>query len=733
LLLVATEPWLAIVWDEGYTLGRETRIRTWLRALRDPAAFANSWQPPEPELVQADRIFHKAPRPDELDTRAKLLDRRALDWFWPFAREEPHGHPPVYAIVGLLGDVVTPWREELPRARLGPMLLFSLVAGALFVFVSRRWGRWPAILAASAWCLQPNLFAHAHYAAYDAVLTSLWIAAILAFAKAVEPGSNSRASTLRWGWIVAFGILAGCTAGTKITGWLLPAPFLAWSALYRDRRSLATLALGGLVAMVIVYAVTPPWWPAPVAGVERFWQSNLSRAKTAPIPVSFLGQVIITPNASLPWYNTLVWTVFVTPVGFLAFALAGIVRAFWRARSEPFGILAVGNWAFFLVLRALPHTPGHDGVRQFLPAFGCLALVAGLGAASAIERFGRLGKIAIVAALVEGATSIALMMPVPLAYYSPLVGGLPGATALGMEPTFYWDALSPEALDWINGHTGPDEKVKFATDPTSWLYLRQTGRLKPNLFLWERGHYVWYVLQNRPGAFWPLDWALVEHGKPAFVVTKFGVPLVWIFPYAEVERLRDENTGAADSRPLSLRERAGVRDDAPSRALRFSALATTLLRRAQTSRWSAQLTHALAVDPPGLRSGLSPASGANHYSRPLSLWVRAGVRYDAPSRASRSIAVITAFLKRAETAFPSPSARRDVPHPAASRPPSPGGRGHADRRTREGLRGQCANVSRNEGGRRILVATSGETRHSTGQEWRPPETRQCHAPPGGRS
>src|SRR5262249_7336407 len=144
-----------------------------------------------------------------------------------------------------------------------------------------------------------------------------------------------------------------------------------------------------------------------------------------------------TPNQSLPWYNTLVWTVFVTPVGFLALAVTGAVRAARRFRSKPVGTLIVGNWLFLLLLRALPHTPGHDGVRQFLPAFGVLAVVAGLGAASAIDRLGRWGRGAVAVALAEGALSVALMMPVPLSYFSPVVGGLPGATALGMEPTYY--------------------------------------------------------------------------------------------------------------------------------------------------------------------------------------------------------------------------------------------------------------------------------------------------------
>ena len=119
-----------------------------------------------------------------------------------------------------------------------------------------------------------------------------------------------------------------------------------------------------------------------------------------------------------------------------------------------------------MILRALPHTPGHDGVRLFLPAFGVLALLGGLGAhGSLLDRFGRWAKAAIVAALVEGIVSVAVMMPVPLSYFSPIVGGLPGATALGMEPTYYWDALSPEARRWLAEHTPPGRTILFATIP----------------------------------------------------------------------------------------------------------------------------------------------------------------------------------------------------------------------------------------------------------------------------
>ena len=39
------------------------------------------------------------------------------------------------------------------------------------------------------------------------------------------------------------------------------------------------------------------------------------------------------------------------------------------------------------------------------------------------------------------------------------------------------------------------------------------------------------MLENRPAAFSETDRALAEQGRAAYVVTKLGVPLVWIFPY----------------------------------------------------------------------------------------------------------------------------------------------------------------------------------------------------------
>ena len=69
-LMIVTEPSFSIVWDEGFTLGREESLRDWFEALRDPARFAATWQrrPLDDELVQRPPGT-PPPRPEQMDTR----------------------------------------------------------------------------------------------------------------------------------------------------------------------------------------------------------------------------------------------------------------------------------------------------------------------------------------------------------------------------------------------------------------------------------------------------------------------------------------------------------------------------------------------------------------------------------------------------------------------------------------------------------------------------------------
>ncbi len=140
-------------------------------------------------------------------------------------------------------------------------------------------------------------------------LACLWVGSILAFLKAVEPDGRASANP-RWGWVVTFGLLAGAAAATKLTGWFLPLPFLAWALIYRDRAAPGgALAAAGVVAALSGLCAHPALVGRPRSGGSRgFLGSNLTRGRTTYIPTQFLGQVYLTPQGSLPWYNTLVWT-----------------------------------------------------------------------------------------------------------------------------------------------------------------------------------------------------------------------------------------------------------------------------------------------------------------------------------------------------------------------------------------------------------------------------------------
>jgi hypothetical protein len=156
--------------------------------------------------------------------------------------------------------------------------------------------------------------------------------------------------------------------------------------------------------------------------------------------------------------------------------------------------------------------------------------------------------------LIEGIVSIVVMMPVPLSYFSPIVGGLPGAAALGMEPTYYWDALDSDARSWLAVNTPSGRTFGFMTFPTSWLYLRRTGELPHQLAGVDPGQPIWMVVQNRPGEFEEGQRALVAQVQPAYTVTKLGVPLIWIYRFDDFDRLAAQRGHRSEKRSDRTRQ-----------------------------------------------------------------------------------------------------------------------------------------------------------------------------------
>jgi hypothetical protein len=229
----------------------------------------------------------------------------------------------------------------------------------------------------------------------------------------------------------------------------------------------------------------------------------------------------------------------------LLVGLIGLVATLKRWRSDRLSMLVVCQWATLILVRALPWAPPHDAERLILPSFAFFAALCGIGIGRALYRDTLLesdkiiaqgwAKVLMAIALTAATFDSISYFPRNLSYYNRLVGGLRGATTLGMEPTYYWDSLDAETLAWLNQHTAAGEQVRFAAGPPRNLeLLRRWNRLTPE---WTRETpFRWYVIQRRPSAWQPLDQWLIDHETPAYQNSFSGVPLLDVYSFEQFQQ-----------------------------------------------------------------------------------------------------------------------------------------------------------------------------------------------------
>lgn len=531
---------LALGWDEGMTFERVDALEPWVQGI----ITGNAKQ------------------------RQRLIQPDVISQCWRFSREEPDGHGPFYGLLSLASHSLSKrWLPPPLSYRLGSIVLFSFAVAMVYTTLRNCWVLGPCLLATCLLATMPRLLPEVCYALVDGPLVSLSLLAWCAFLRGVEGRS--------WKAKIAFGGAIGSAMATKLTGWFFIFPYLAWTIWSRwlflpnrvdeyetdeeydarrarsYRSAIWTLAIGIVVALFVVFAWNVGWWHDPVTGIRNYFVSNLTRSETIPISIQFLGTRY---KFSLPWYNTMVWMVVAVPVGTLSLGVIGLARVVYRWRSAALGILLALNWGLLMVIRALPQAPGHDGTRQIAMSLAFLALLAGYGFEGLWRLAGRgrvkwlkctLAAMVGIAAVGESAWSTGRYHPYQLSYYSPLIGGLPGAAQLGFEPTYFWDTLTPEVLRWLEENTGPEEWVLFRNNTPSFDYLHKWGKMRFGYRLdQEAWPPKWVVYQHRPGMFLPADDWLMEHGQPSYRKQIMGVPVLSIYPYAKFAEAQRVGNGA---------------------------------------------------------------------------------------------------------------------------------------------------------------------------------------------
>ncbi len=266
----------------------------------------------------------------------------------------------------------------------------------------------------------------------------------------------------------------------------------------------AILAFGALIA----WLGNPAWWLETMPRLAHYYTLTTDRHHALPtIQVLYLGQIY---EYALPWHNAWVLLAVTVPVTTLGVAAIGFVDRFFRSGSDRLPLYFFVHFLTLPVVRMFP-TPGHDGVRLFLPTFLFLSVFAGWGAVAAADLAARAFRLphararvaAVALALIGPTLSLGAIHPYELSYYNTLVQGPRGAWHRGFELTYWYDAFTPAVLDDLNARFPRGAEVDFLnpkTNPVTFQELQTLGHLRSDLLLVRRSRarfpYVWLLTQD---------------------------------------------------------------------------------------------------------------------------------------------------------------------------------------------------------------------------------------------
>ena len=497
--VVATLPDAGITWDEPLYIKAARGYMSWLGVLRRGLQ--------QRDLSQA------------------FADETIVRWWVQDPTLELH--PPLGKFLsGLTWAAFRSTLGSIAAHRLSNTLLFSGLVGLVFCMVAEAYDTASGIFAALSLLLMPRMFFHAHLANIDTTVAITWFVSMYVFWRyESRPG---------WLPVVLNGLTFGLALGTKMNAVLIPIVWAIWALLYR-RTCRTLLGIGASTAIGAgLFVALWPWLYHDTANRLLYYVLMASRFKDR--PQFYLGQTL--PH--VPWHYPFVITLAVVPLAITVMYLLGMVRviqsadhttsdtsgsrtASGRPSVRETGGLLLLNALVPLLFAATGLQAAYSGERHFIPAYPYLACLAGLGfggvlslLASGWQRLYGPGNPRHVRLLIAALLALLLVPPLlatiqihpyQLSYYSELVGGLPGATRLGLETTF-WCETYQDALPYLNQNAEAGAVV-WAENPFVLRFYQQSDMLRPDL-------------QVRGGdtvSPWTADYAVVEMRQTGFHYT----------------------------------------------------------------------------------------------------------------------------------------------------------------------------------------------------------------------
>ena len=430
-------------------------------------------------------------------------------------------HPPLDKVwSGVFWVLTRSLTDDLTAHRIGNMLLVAILAGFLYALVADNYGRVAGLASVAALISMPRFFFHSHLAALDVPAAFSVFVVTFVFWKTLERKS--------WTWSFLLGLVWGLALATKINAiFLLITLGVWWLITRRDLKIVRRLVVMGLVALPVFVAVWP--WLYVKTGERLVEYILFVTSEHWPIGQYYFGEYFMPP----PWHFGFVMLWAVLPLALTVLYFAGIVRTRKPRQDGGLGLLLLLSALTPILAIAIGDTMVYDNERLIMVTFPFLAALAGVGFdwifsgwKKLSARWGRpfvsqIGMIGLVAlAFVPQTVSMLRMYPHLLSYYGEGVGGLRGATALGLETTYWCESYSL-ALPIINELAEPGDTVW--ADPWSHnvlIYYQMLGRLRDDLLI--------LAPQQVPSVFGPqapqprthpmhtADWFIQQHRQSSY-------------------------------------------------------------------------------------------------------------------------------------------------------------------------------------------------------------------------
>jgi len=494
----------------------------------------------------------------------RALEPSVIDGYWGVNHEHPALMKSLFAFSHhYLFEAVRVFREQGTAYRFPGMVLSALGVVVTYAWGKRALNRAAGLVAALSLAFMPRVFYHSHLDCFDAPVMTMLLVTTYAYARSLEAG---------FGWAIATGVLYGLLLDTKHNSWLLPAAFLAHFVLTRGGHFVRELRAGRIsvpsafFAMIVIsplvfYACWPWIWHDTARRIADYVAFHLGHEY---YNMEFLGVTYWKPPMPrlYAWVMTLATVPGITLVLFALGLFVTIAVRVPKLRAKLADIPLLDReappparvpeestallWLLCLLMCYAPwwsdQTPIFGGTKHWITAYPFLCLFAGRGFAFAVAHIRRLVPWPRAAELAPQLLATSVLIgpflmtihsePWGLTFYTPLVGGAPGAATLGLNRTF-WGYTTGAMQGFIN-ERAPKNATVYVHDTAlqSWEMMHEDGRIRGDLhgsLAISSSSVALYQHEQHMRRVEYEVWTDYGHDAPAAVGTYDGVPVVWIY------------------------------------------------------------------------------------------------------------------------------------------------------------------------------------------------------------